>query len=233
MITLITYPGGFGQFSLSPFCVKAAYLLALSGQPWTREDRNDPRMMPYKKLPVLRAADGHLIPDSHNIQLYLEGLGADFQEGLSDVEKAQSHALIRMAEEHIYFQLVLDRWGREDVWPVIRETYFQSIPRLLRKPVTHALRKTILKAMDAQGLGRLTAAERMGRLEQDLEALSAFLWRGPYLMGQRITLADLSMAPMLAAARSTPVETPLSRRVAEDLLLSRYIDRVQAEILPS
>ncbi len=43
MLMLYTFPAGFGQFSLSPFCVKAAALLKLSGLDWARRDLDDPR----------------------------------------------------------------------------------------------------------------------------------------------------------------------------------------------
>jgi hypothetical protein len=71
MIDLLTYPPMNQQFSASPFCTKAACLLALSGQPWRREDMLDPRKMPYGKLPVIRA-EGRNIPDSDGIRAYLK-----------------------------------------------------------------------------------------------------------------------------------------------------------------
>lgn len=54
MITLITYAPAFGQVAASPFCVKAIWLLNMSGQKWQREDSMDPRRMPKQKLPVIR-----------------------------------------------------------------------------------------------------------------------------------------------------------------------------------
>ena len=111
MLTLLTYPSAFGLFSASPFCVKTALMLQHSGQVWQRSDMLDPRKMPHQKLPVLRTPE-RLIPDSDLIRHWLEQKGAEFDQGLSDVEKAQSRALVRMAEEHLYFHIVLDRWGQ-------------------------------------------------------------------------------------------------------------------------
>ena len=95
MLTLLTYPAGYGQFSLSPFCVKAAYLLHLSGQPWKRQDLNDPRKMPHAKLPVLRTED-RLVPDSDGIRYWLEERGAVFDAGLNTRQSGQSQALITL-----------------------------------------------------------------------------------------------------------------------------------------
>lgn len=98
MITLITFAPSFGQVAASPFCVKAIWLLNMSGQSWNREDTADPRSMPKQKLPAIRVSDT-LIADSDNIRVYLETLGADFDAGLSDMEKSTSRAFIRMAED--------------------------------------------------------------------------------------------------------------------------------------
>lgn len=229
MVTLYTYPRGYGQFSLSPFCVKAAALLALSGQEWSRRDFVDPRKMPHGKLPVLDTKE-RLVADSYNIRRYLETQGANFDPDLSDTQRAQAHGLTRMAEEHLYFQLVLDRWGNDAVWPRIREDYFASVPALLRRPVTNGLRRSLMQGLKTQGIARFSPEERLARVEQDLRAIQAYLWQGAFLLGDRPTSADLSVGPMLAAIRATPVKTPLSRRVAEDAQLSDYIDRLEAAV---
>ena len=224
MLTLLTYPANFGQSSLSPFCVKAEYLLNMSGQSWQREDTNDPRNAPRGKLPVLRTPEG-LVHDSDYIKTYLENKGADFDGHLSPKDLVTAHALRRMVEEHMYFTLVLDRWERDTVWPTIRETYFFEIPKILRSLIAGGLRKGLLKGMNVQGLGRLTWDERMERVEKDLDCIRAQLGDKPFLFGDKPTSFDASTASMLGAARSTPVETTLSKRVSQDALLCAYVDR--------
>ncbi|MBM1555240.1 glutathione S-transferase family protein [Sulfitobacter mediterraneus] len=225
MITLYTYKPAFGEPAASPFCTKAIWLLNMSGQDWQREDLADPRKMPNQKLPAIQT-DGQLIHDSDNIRSHLEGLGAEFDPGLSDMEKATSRAFIRMAEEHMYFHIVADRWCNDAVWPVIRETYFDSIPKLLRKLITNKLRKSVIQGTQFQGLGRWSDEERLARLEPDLQAILTRLWLGAYLFGDRPTAADASVAAMLTNMRATPGKTLLKTRVAEDEVLCRYIDRV-------
>lgn len=226
MITLLTYPASFGAPAASPFCVKAIWLLDMAGQSWQREDIADPRSMPKQKLPAIRD-DGVLIHDSDNIRAHLEQGGADFDAGLSDMEKSTSRTFIRMAEEHMYFHIVMDRWGNDDVWPIIRDEYFKMIPKLLRGIVTNKLRKTCLQGMHAQGLGRLTPEERMERIEPDLQAITTRLWHGAFLFGDHPTAADASVAAMLQNMRCTPGRSLLKTRVAEDEILCRYIDRME------
>ncbi|MBE1285475.1 MAG: glutathione S-transferase family protein [Rhodobacteraceae bacterium] len=229
MLTLLTYPGNAQTFSLSPFCVKAAMLLQRSGLPWKRQDLTDPRKMPNQKLPVLKTPE-RLIPDSGVIQNWLEAKGMDFDPGLSALAKAQSLALIRMAEEHLYFQIVLDRWCNDQVWPVLRETFFGEIPAILRRPIANGIRTKVLRGLDFQGAGRYAPEQRKAKLEADLAAIAGIVRERGFLMGGDLTSADYSVAPMVAAMVETPVETDLVRRVSADPVLMGYVDRVKAAV---
>lgn len=229
VITLITYAAEFGTRSSSPFCIKAEYLLNMAGVPWQRQDENDPRKWPKGKLPAI-TVESEIIGESDGIRKYLEMQGVGFYPGLSEIEKADAHAFARMAEEHMYFHLVIDRWGDDAVWPTIRDVYFKAIPKLPRLFVTRRLRAILMKGMVVQGLGRLSPAERMERLEPDLKAITSRLSQGQYLFGDRPCAADASVASILIAMRATPVKTDLSRRIASDQLLSDYIDRVDAAL---
>lgn len=226
MITLLTFPAAFGQFSSSPFCVKAAYLLNMSGQMWQREDTLDPRKMPFSKLPVIRT-DNRLIADSDGIRCHLEGLGVDFDQGLSPLDRANARAFTRMAEEHMYFHLVLDRWGNDDVWPIVRDTYFSSIPAFLRRVVTSKMRKTVIRGLHFQGLGRLSETERLRRLEPDIKAISARLGETDFLFGPKATGVDATVSAMLGAMAATPGDTMLKRKVANNAMLMGYVDQME------
>lgn len=232
MLTLLTYPAGFGTLSVSPFCVKAMYLLTAARMDWQREDSSDPRRMPRAKLPVLRTED-RLIHDSDGIRQYLEDQGADFMPGLSEQDKARSRALIRMVEEHLYFLLVLDRWERPDVWPIVRDTYFDEIPRPVRGLITGSIRRSVLRGVRTQGLGRMTWDERMTRLDQDLAAVSVHVGNNSFLFGETPTLADCAVVPMLDAMRATPADTPVARRLRDDTQLGAYVDRGHAALAPA
>ncbi len=229
MLTLLTYPQKGPAFSLSPFCVKAALLLTHAGVEWKRQDLGDPRTMPHRKLPVLRSPE-RLIADSTGIRLWLEARGTDFDKGLSDRERAWARALIRMAEDSLYFHVVHDRWVNDDVWPTIRDAYFADVPRLIRHPVTWRIRRVVRKGLAFQGIARFSDVERAARLEQDLETLQCLLEEREFLMGELPTSADFSVAPMLEAMRTTPVETPLVRRIRQDGILGSYVDRVFQQV---
>ena len=225
MITLYTYASGFGEFSYSPFCTKASYLLNMSNASWARKDLHDPRKMPHGKLPAIGLEDGTIVPDSDNIRAHLEGLGHDFDAGLSTRDKAASRAFIRMAEEHMYFHQVFDRWGDEANWAIIRKEYFDFLPAVIRGFVTSKLRKDLMKTMHGLGLGRLTVQERLERIEPDLQAITDQLGEREFLFGDAPTAADASVGAILGGIICAPAPTPLSLRVCNDPVLSSYAAR--------
>lgn len=188
----------------------------------------DPRQMPLGKLPAIKLEDGRIIPDSDNIRVYLEQLGQNFDAGLSPRDRAASRAFIRMAEEHIYFHQVQDRWGDDANWAVIRQEYFGFIPLLIRGLVTRKLRKSALTMLHRMGLGRMTVEARLARVEPDLAAISAQLGERSFLFGETPTAADVSVGAILGGIMAAPAPTPLSRRVTQDPTLSAYVTRCAA-----
>ncbi len=225
MNNLITYPAHFGQPSASPFCVKAMYVLNACGLDWQREDTNDPRKMPLAKLPVLRAGD-RLIAGSDRIAQFARETGTDPDASLTPAEQAAAHGLIRMAEEHLYFLLLLDRWERSEVWPSTRNAYFHEIPALLRGVISGGIRRTVLSGLRAQGLGRMGWPERLDRARADFSALANQLGDAPFLFGAAPRIADASIAPVLAAISATPVRTDLQAVLKDVLGLIDYAARV-------
>ncbi|MEP1538979.1 MAG: glutathione S-transferase family protein [Paracoccaceae bacterium] len=227
MITLVTYPSGWGQPSLSPFCVKAMYLLNKSGLEWEVLETNDPRSFPRGKLPALKVGK-QTIGDSDAIRAYIAEHGADMDAHLTPVERADARAYQRMSEEHLYYQIVRDRWANDNVWPEVLRTYFDSIPAFIRGFVTRKLRRNVVQGLNFLGHERSTEQERMMRIEQDLQAILSRLKGQKFLFGDTPCSSDASLGPMLAAAKATPVATTLSKRIETDTAICAYVDRVAA-----
>ncbi len=232
MITLVSYPKGWGQPSLSPFCVKAIYMLNLSGLPWQLVETHDPRSFPKGKLPAIEV-DGQTIGDSDAIRAHIAKQGRDLDAHLSPTERADARAYQHMAESHLYFQVVWDRWANDQVWPEVKRSYFGTIPAIIRGFVTHKLRRDALQGLRFMGLGRDSEDERLAKIEQDLQALSTRLKGHAFLFGDTPCTADISMSSMLAAAKTTPVPTALSNRIGSDEVLCDYIARVAEYCAPA
>lgn len=204
-------------------------LLNMSGVEWSPEFSADPRKMPYAKLPAIRV-NGEIIADSDNIRAWLDTRGAGFDAGLNQRDRAYARALIRMAEDHLYFHVVYDRWADDRVWPTVRDTLFKDIPRPIRGLITSKIRKPAIASLMRMGLGRFTPEERLARAEPDLKAITDLL-TGPFLFGDKPTAADASVASQIAGMMATPVATLLGDRVRGDKVLVDYVARMREATL--
>lgn len=232
MLILQTFPGTEQEASYSPFCVKAMCLLRMSGVAWKPDFAADVRKAPKKKLPVL--VDGATtISDSASIRDHLEAKhGADFDAGLDDAARAHSHALVRMAEENLYFLIVYERWMKDDSWAYIRKTAFAELPAALRLVLPGFVRKVLRRDLHGQGTGRFSDAERLARADADLTAIRVTLGEKPFLFGDAPTYADAAIVPLLSNIRTGPVPSPLTRLILADDALCDYVDRGRSAIYP-
>ena len=232
MIKLTVYPAAFGEPSASPFCMKAICMLRAASLPFEILETGDPRKAPKGKLPVIEV-DGKSIADSEQIRAYIEAQAdLDFDEGLSEYDRAVSRAVIRMVEEHLYFAIVADRWGEDDNWQHVRAAFFSDIPWLMRGLVTRIVRKQAMQQLHGQGIGRHSREERFDRVRRDIVTIKAILGDTPFLFGDTPSAADYSVVPMLRAALVTPVQKPLGNFISNDPVLMAYVDRVMAQCYP-
>jgi len=231
MLRLIVFAPALNAPSASPFCTKALCLMQMAGAEFRRVN-SDPRKTPKSKLPVLH--DGDLVvADSDAIRSHLEKtLPFDFDAGLSDAQRAVSRAFIRLAEEHLYFAVVADRWQNDENWPAVKKIFFAPIPALLRPLLAAKLRRDALAQLHGQGMGRHSLAEQLTRADLDLAAIATQIGKQAFLFGDTPTAADASVAAMLVAAAGSPVDTPLKLRVTGDAALMAYLDRARAAIFP-
>ncbi len=132
MIKLTVYPAAFGEPTASPFCMKSICMLHAAGLAYELDETPDPRKAPKGKLPTI-TVNQRVVADSEEIRAVIEAeADIDFDEGLTDRDRAISRAVIRMVEEHVYFAIVADRWGEDDNWPFVRDAFFSTIPGPIR-----------------------------------------------------------------------------------------------------
>jgi glutathione S-transferase len=232
MFKVTVYPGAFGEPTASPFCIKSLCMLHAANVPYEVIETPDPRKAPRSKLPFVEI-NGRMIPDSEDIRAAIEAEAEiDFDEGLTDEQRAVSRAVIRMMEEHVYFAILADRWGEDDNWAYVRDAFFSDIPKPIRGIVTHFIRKQAIAQLNGQGLGRFTPEERFDRVRRDIIAVRDLLADKPFLFGDTPKAADFSIVPMLRASIVTPVEKPLSRFIKNTPNLMDYVTRVTDKCYP-
>jgi glutathione S-transferase len=193
-----------------------------------------------QKLPVLKD-DGEIIADSFFIQNHLMTKYAfDLDSGLDPNQRAHSHALVRMFEEHVYFIALVNRWVPDANWAGTKDVFFGNppsdlvdkiqglAPKFLRGFIANVVRKGTIKAARAHGIGRFDVVQLAQRLEPDISALKMQLGSQAFLFGDTPTLADTSIIPILDALVCNRLETPLTRLVSDDQILMGYIERGRA-----
>ena len=224
MLILDSFPGAYGEPSMSGFCAKAMILLDMARQDWRPRFIVDTRAAPFGKLPVLHTP-GSVVGDSNLMIPWLERQGADLFPGLDSAGRAQAHALIRLAEENLRYGMMHDRWADPEGWAAFAPVVFAGMPAPLRLVVPGRIRRGIVQGLRWQGLGRFGAAERQAYFDADLAALTDLLWGRDWLMGDAPTAADAAVLPVLSGIERLPTATALQRAVAGNPTLMRYVER--------
>jgi len=232
MLTLISFPGGFGEPSASSFCTKAMCLLKMSGLDWTVDWQMDTSASATGMLPALK--DGtRIIPDSALIRRHLEtAYDIDFEPGLSERDKGLAHALCRMAEERSYWGVVHDRWFVEENWQLLREALFGALPEPDRTTVADEVRGSVRARLEGHGIGRHPAAVLDRFAIEDMDAVQAVLGDRAFLFGDAPTAADASVGPVLSGVLNGPTETRQRAALADRPELVAYVERVRAALYP-
>ena len=233
MIELIQFGPAFNLPSPSPFCVKLELLLKMANIPYSNRYDAKVRKAPKAKLPYIVIDGKQTIADSELILRHLKDSGQfRVDEWLSDSLKAQCIAVTRLAEDHLYWLLVDSRWLNDDVWPVLRESFFAGLPPLVKSIVPAIVRKQVRKTLYGHGLGRHSREELKYFAENDLEALDALLGDKPYMMGERICSVDATVYGILSSICYPDFNTPLKATVLDRPNLTAYCDRITGRFFP-
>ena len=215
-------PPAFGVPNASPFATKAHSLLQLAGVPFTAAPAN-PTAGPRNKIPFLTCPDGRVIADTRNIRRHLE------QHANLKLAASPSDTLVRrLVEDSLYWAVVYFRWQHHAA--EIRDGFFAEVPSLLRPLVFGLVRRQVLRTLWGQGLGRRPEAEILDVVEEDLDALEHAMGDGPFLGGDAICEADLSVHGLLDQILPSVFDDPLTRAVRARPGLVDYHQRVDARV---
>jgi len=226
VVTLYKIPGGWGEPSASPFCVKLECYLRMAGVPFECE-MGDPRKAPRGKVPWLDD-DGAVISDS---QLAIEHLkakhGDPLDARLSRAEWARGHALRRMLEEGTYFGAVHLRWADDAGWAAYKPYFLPLLPPVIGGPIIEMVRRGQKKKLVAQGLGLYTEEQRLSMICDDFEALAEALGEQSYLFGGEPTSFDATAFAFLTCLTAFPVPSKPKRYVEANKNLVAYRNRIE------
>ena len=165
----------------------------------------------------------YFLEDQHSI---------DYDAPLNTQQRAQSRALIRMVEEHLYFCGLRDRWMNDGTWSQMKTIFFGSLPPVLGPFIASQVRKAIIKDVMGQGVGRFEYDKMVQRASYDLAAIEQTLGQQDFLFGDKPTAADASVGAVLAALAANPSDTTLKQAITRRPSLIRYLKKVEATIYP-
>ncbi len=232
MIELHQFPRAFGLPNPSPPCMKVETYLRLAGLDYRIKVLVNPAKAPKGKAPFI--TDGaKVVPDSHFILAYLEdSFGDPLGEGLSDGARARHHALARMMEEHLYFAVVHSRWLMPGNAEIVRDTFFGSLPSLLRPLVFATVQRRMRRSLRAQGMGRHSAREIEQLAIEDLAVLQTILGEDDYFGGGRPREIDCVAWSYVANVLAGPFESDAKDAAREMPNLLAYSDRMMSRVFP-
>ena len=216
------------QYHLSPYNEKVRRMLHHKGIPyeekyWLLADRNKVKAFnPTGKLPALEH-EGQVVGDSTDVAHYIE---KHFPEKPLIPEEPQLRALVHVledwADESLYFYEMHLRFTT----PGNRE---RNIPRMvehesafLRWLLPKVVPKGIVKITENQGIGRKSLEQLLVDVERHVAAVSDLLTESDWLVGDRLTLADLAVYGMFQALRDADMaETIVERYPAVPAWMAR------------
>ncbi len=219
------------QFEESPFCEKIRRVMQAKGLSFEVEEialsQSLVRLKKINamgKLPCLEHGD-RLMGDSTEIAHYLEATFPDPALIPSTPrERALCHMLEDWADESLYFYHVRMRF-------TFPHNARRHLPLLVRHDTAMAgrlaslvLPNTFKAQLHQQGVGRKPDALVVLDVRRHVEALAGWL-DGDWLIGDRLTLADLAVFVQISGIRRTEEG---ERMIDERPRLAAWLDRVDA-----
>lgn len=217
------------QFEISPFCDKIRRILHWKKQPYAvrevplRDAMSVRKVNPSGKLPCLED-DGRFIADSTDIAYYLEEKFPDPPLVPRDPKlRALCHFFEDWADESLYFyemrlRFTVDHNARRNL-PLLTAHDPPWMKRLARLVVPRMMRGTLGK----QGLGRKSLTQIVKDVERHVDALADWLGDSDWLVGDALSLADISVFAELACIRSSDEG---GRVIAARPAVARWMARV-------
>lgn len=233
-VTLYQFKPLFGLPNPSPFCMKLETYLRMAGLEYTVVTLKRRGQSPTGKAPFVEIG-GAVMADSGLIINHLERSHGHPVDGkLTLAERAQSLALQRLMEEHLYWVAVYARWvdpGTRIHWrPFLQELL--GLPGILVPLVARLTERRIMQGLRSQGLGRHPPDSIWQMGTADIQALAHWLGNRPWGFGDAPTTFDACLAAFVGNIIRTPWDNPLSAATRKHASLVAHFERMMARYFP-
>jgi len=229
-ITLVQYPGSGGESTLSAPCGKVRMALRVKGLEFrvhnVRSPREARRFNPRGRVPAL-LIDGETIVDSTDI---VTALDARFPEPpltpAEALDRAQAKLLEDWADEVLYFYLAWMRWGVDANFERMRAVRLSTLPWPARWILPGIARRIARGRFRGQGVGLKGDDVVLRELIECLDALEVLLRGRRYLVGDRLSRADLAVAAIVDQMDEPRLTPDVAAEVRRRPGIVTWLDRV-------
>lgn len=198
------------QIEISPFCDKIRRVLAWKRLPYEVKNlklletlTRLPQLNPVGKVPALDH-DGLVLADSTDIARYLDEKFPDPPLLPTDaVDRARCHILEDWADESLYFYEARLRFTFAKNIARTAELLLEDERGIMRKLGAVAAQRSMRGVLAKQGIGRKTEETVLREVGRHAEAVAGWLGTRDWLVGDRLTIADISVFVQLDCIRST------------------------------
>lgn len=228
MIVVNGYGPYFGMPDGSPFVMKTMFQLRLAGLDFEHR-ASGVAGAPRGKVPYIED-DGVTISDSTLIRFHIEEkYGIELDASLDAEQRAVAWTIEKMAEEHLYFALIDNRWRDDENFAAGPAHFFDRLPTLLRPLVRRIGRRHMARTLHLQGLGRLSR-EDVDRIAcRDIDALATLLGGKPFMMGEKASSVDGFLFGILSNLLVPIFRTLVGERIRTHPNLLAYVERISRD----
>jgi glutathione S-transferase len=137
-----------------------------------------------------------------------------------------------MAEEHLYWALVDERWVDDENFDRGPRAFFAFLPAPVRPIAIPLIRRRVRNALHAQGMGRHSRAEIAQLGTRSIEAIADYLGDKPFFMGSEPTGTDATVFAFAAGTLCPIFDSSLRKATERHANLARYVDRMMERYHP-
>ncbi len=218
----------------SPFCMKLETYLRLAGLDYTVARLKNLGQSPTGKAPFM-AIDDVVMADSGLIINHLEQrFGHPVDGRLTLAQRAESLALQRLIEEHLYWVGVYAKWV-DPQKRAARRGYVQGLLRLspfMTPIIAPLVERRIKRSLHGHGLGRHPPDVIWQMGIADIQALAHWLGNREWGFLDGPTSFDACLAAFIGNIVRTPWDNPLKAATLKHTSLIAHFERMMARCFP-
>ena len=191
-------------------------------------------------FPVLETPEGHFIQDSTDIVTYLDSLNSPSSlismTPPTPVQRVVARLIDGFGLEGLLQAAMHYRWSYRDEQELFLQTEFgrglyAGEDRDARRTAGKRVMDFFSSSLPALGITNETVPAIEAAYEELLEALDVHFQSYPYVMGWRVSIADLGLiAPLYAHLGRDPYPTALMKKRAPNV--ARWVERMQLPNTP-